>query len=161
MFRGDSATAGSTLVEVMVALSLIAVVGAALASFLVASIRTLRYQVDRQTAGQLAADAWERVAAIQMTPGAAPTLPAATTTTINGIAYTVTWQDTPCVRDSATTSTGCTAWSASNVLAGSEVKYYRVRITVRWAANTCPAGSCTYETAALINTDDDPTFEGR
>lgn len=137
--------------ESIVSISIVSIVAAALTGYLTDSLRLLGHQVDRQTASQLADDAIEQVRAFKAPQaGLAPTLPATTTDTVNGVTYTETWAATACGR-------ATTASAACDTVVSGDVTYYRVVVTLSWRG-ACPGASCSYQTYALLNTDADPLF---
>ena len=103
-------------------------------------------------------------------PTSGPLIPLSCTNTVNGTTYTVTTLIGACYRAASYasgTAQDCTAPSTvptpNPVPAASTtslIQQIRVIVIVAWNARTsCPlAGGCTYSTAALFNTDTDPTW---
>jgi prepilin-type N-terminal cleavage/methylation domain-containing protein len=129
--------AGFSLVEVIVAISLMAVVMSAMGTFYVSSLVTTSAQSGRQAAMQLATDALERARALPVTTVEAG-LPNEVKT-VDGVPYTQTWQVATCRLS-----------SGACVTTGSTHPYLRVTVTVSWTERTCPTSACSYAAATLV-----------
>jgi prepilin-type N-terminal cleavage/methylation domain-containing protein len=139
---------GFSLVEVLVAISLIGVLMTALGSFYVSSLVTTSIQSGRQVATQIATDALERARSLPV--GTLEAGLANTTKRVDNVPYTQAWAVAEC-RFSGST---CVAPGASE-----EGEYLRVTVTVTWADQTCPTAGCTYAASTLISRSAiDPLF---
>jgi prepilin-type N-terminal cleavage/methylation domain-containing protein len=124
------AEAGFSLVELMVALSIFAVVVAGVATGMDAAMDLARTNRQRSTAAYVAGQEIEKVRAAFSADAATPALGTSSSTTpaINGIAFTVTrtvsWTN-PGSNPDACTATGTTP-------SGQVVAYKRVRVRVTW-----------------------------
>jgi Putative Ig domain len=188
--RGSQGEEGFVLLESIVAISLIAVLLAALGTFTLNSVSATNQLRARQAATHIATSTMASLAAVPATdlltgrdsttvhtwwlkgklnplvdpwltdtkeatgPGSTPTIPIAppAPTILNGISYTVTTYLGTCNVKSVT-STDC-------VQLGTGISYLRAVVAVTWTGQGCTssAAPCTYVTATLFNTDDDPVF---
>jgi type II secretory pathway pseudopilin PulG len=116
---------GATLVEMLVALGLVALVASFSLTFQISSMSAMRTQADRQVAVQLASQALDTA----RTTGAAALLsspPATRVETVNKLDFTQLWSITPCrqrVPASECTEPGRAPGTAEMV---------RVVVTVQW-----------------------------
>jgi prepilin-type N-terminal cleavage/methylation domain-containing protein len=138
----QSSDAGFTLIEMLVALSLIGTVASFAVGFHVSSLSAIRSQAHRQVAAQLVSDALD--AARADGPAAAMNPRAPLRVSVDGVSYTQTW-DPPTV---------CTSSVCGSIPSGAEL--VKVQVTVAWTEETkslSERGSALVSTAAV-----DPTF---
>jgi prepilin-type N-terminal cleavage/methylation domain-containing protein len=179
--RRVPADAGFTLVEMIVSITVISIVMAALAAFFVSSMRLTRMQGDRQTAIQLAADAMER--AHKLEPAALPSgrdevsVGTQWAHPVDGVDLSGMQQ----VSDpSAAIGAGASAplrttyeavtlgaityrrywylgtcWQPKDggacSAAAGYAEMYRLVVAVTWTDNTCAEAGCRYVTSTLIS----------
>ena len=145
--------AGLTLIELMIALAVMAVVLVAATAGMSAAIELARSNRNRSTAAYLAAEQLEqRRAAMSADPTAdeftayPPPDPVTTNRTVNGVTYTMV-RSTAWVNPRTNTS-ACSAPTAT--AAGQVLAYQRVRVEVSWPRmrGTAPVVSETLLTAA-------------
>jgi prepilin-type N-terminal cleavage/methylation domain-containing protein len=92
-------------------------------------------------------EAWDSTAATGA--GSTATLPTTSSpTTVNGLAFGQNFYVGQCWQPASGGDCGATTAAGS-------VAFLRVVVAVTWR---CPAGTCSYVTATLINADDDPLF---
>jgi prepilin-type N-terminal cleavage/methylation domain-containing protein len=140
--------AGFSLVEVIVAISVIGVVMSALGTFYVSSLLVTSAQSGRQAAMQLAADGLERARAQPLSILEAGL--ADRTQPIAGIQYTQRWTVAQCRYASGG---GCTASGSATM------EMLRVTVTVTWTERNCPGSTCSYEAFTLVTRGTvDPLF---
>jgi type II secretory pathway component PulJ len=116
---------GSTLIEMLLAMGLVALVSAFAGTFHVVSLSTVRTQANRQAAAQLVTQGMDRAhrdGAATVT--AAP--PAARTTTVNGIVFTERWTVSVCRQ--VTAGAACTA----AIPAAGVSDLVRIEVAVEW-----------------------------
>jgi prepilin-type N-terminal cleavage/methylation domain-containing protein len=155
--RADEAAldgqAGLTLLELMIALAVMAMVVVGVTAGMSAAIDLARSNRSRSTAAYLAAEQLEqRRAAMSADPTAdeftayPPPAPVTTTRTVNGVAYTMV-RATAWVNPRTNTS-ACSA--PTTTAAGQVLAYQRVRVEVTWPhmRGTAPVVSETLLTAA-------------
>ena len=175
MTRPAGADAGFTLVELIAALAVIAVVLASVAAFLVRSMTLTHLQGDRQTAVQLASDGMERIRAVpgsqvgSWLPGELPDC--------------VAWPQRPPTDPNRCALAAGNAASGTRVVtvrrnvdeirfaqiwrvtrraiaadAGAAVDVHQIVVRVEWPAQEC-GGTCAEEATTLISESDaDPIF---
>ena len=157
--------AGFTLLEVLVSISVVTVVLAAVTTFFVRGMAVTSQQRDRQVAIQLANAAMERARSIRgydVVAGRAcaangtcnTSLPgdplAASTVRINTVEYQQAWDVRECWQQRGATDCGDDA---------NDAPFYRVVVTVTWSGARCTPEQCTYRTGTLINAaSGDPVF---
>lgn len=186
---------GFILLETLVAISLIAVVMAAVTTFFVGAVASTGLQRATQVATQLANSS---VDTIRSLPGSDPIIghdaisvatqfnavPAAVAPwlssmtaatdpkavtgsgataavptvgvaqTVNNITYSVTVYLGNCVIPAGVLTNAVCAPAA----AATGIQYLRAVVAVNWTGQRCPAGQCSYVTATLLSTVDDPLF---
>jgi prepilin-type N-terminal cleavage/methylation domain-containing protein len=139
---------GFTLIEVLLALSLVSLVAAFALTFHFSSATAVRTQANRQVAAQLASEALDEArAAGGAALLAAPPAPAAVT--INKVSFQRRWSVSACRE--ATPGAGCTAAQPGPGV----VDLARVVVTVQWNE----ADKTRVESAvAMVSTAADPVF---
>ena len=152
---------GFALLETVVAISLIVLVMAAFSVFFVNTVAFTSLQRANQTATRLANSALESIRVLPASDVATKTSAALTLLAapeqpkvIDGISYTRTVATAPCV---VTTATLLNA-TCTNGPVGTGIAYTRVTVTVTWTGSKCPSTGCSYTTATLISSTNDPKF---
>jgi prepilin-type N-terminal cleavage/methylation domain-containing protein len=173
---------GFTLLELLVAFMLVAIVMTAMVTFLVSTTAVLGQQRDRQAAIQLADNGMELVRAkgtalakgrvagtVTPAPGAdlsgmnqlnatgtGPVeLPVQTTQTVAGVTFQRYIYLGTCFQPARTgrATVSCTP-------ATGDIEFYRVVVAVTWSDKHCAANTCSYVTSTLVScgmwTDADP-----
>jgi prepilin-type N-terminal cleavage/methylation domain-containing protein len=140
---GAEPDGGFTLIEVLVSVSLIAVVMAALTASISSMRRVSGVQSGQQTAAELATDGIETALAkspadLLADPPSDPAPPRR-----GGVAYTRTWSVTRCWQPPGGGDCGAQ-------LAG-YVPLLRVAVTVTWPERGCAATACSYATTTLVS----------
>lgn len=143
MWAARSGDDGFTLIEVMVATSLIGIVMAALMTFFSATIGVTNQQSGVQTAAQLATDGIEAararpIAALLADPPVDGTPPRR-----NGVTFTRTWSVSSCWQPPA--GGDCGAQVAGHI------PFVRVVVRVTWRDRRCAVAQCSYTTATLLS----------
>jgi type II secretory pathway pseudopilin PulG len=143
----DDREGGFTLVEVVVAGMIIAVVMAATTEFFLSSTKTTRVMAGRQSAAQVATSVAEQVRGTDGYAVAGGTGQA----TVDNVQYS--WQSTVTTCNQARMTTNGTC-------PGGPVVFKKVVVTVTWSdANCKPSGTCTLTTTELVSSAaNDPTF---
>jgi prepilin-type N-terminal cleavage/methylation domain-containing protein len=141
--RGDD---GFTIVEVLCALAVIAVVLTSTTAVYIRSMVLVDEQGSRQTALQVATDGMEAFRGVS-TSGAVAWLQAAAnarqTKTLNSVTYTLAWRcDSGVSDDPVPPLPGFTDCPSFVPAASDDVLY--AQLIVGWQGRTCPAGGCTY-----------------
>ncbi len=141
--RKPSSDAGFTLVEVVVATTLIAVVMTALTSFFISTLQVTNLQGNQQTAAQLATDGVEMARALPGTTllGNPPSDP--TPLERHGVLFGRTWSVSACWQPLA--GGNCGAQVAGYV------PFLRVVVTVSWPDRRCVGATCSYMTSTLVS----------
>jgi prepilin-type N-terminal cleavage/methylation domain-containing protein len=123
---------GFTLVEVMVALAIIAVVLTSTTAYFVRSMVVVDAQGARQTALQVATDGMESLRAVSGTQALAwlQARPASQPVTVNSLTYQRSWS--------------FPGASTNGLLSAT--------VTVTWVDRTCPVAGCSYSATTMIST---------
>lgn len=155
MRRGTTRSdAGFTLIEVVSAGVVVAIVMAASTTFFIKAMTTINLQGARQAAVQLAMDAMEQLRAV---PGsnalswltANASMPDQTR---NGLTYKTAWT---CVDADSPAKLAAVTKCAPGTL------MLEPTVTVTFQGNGCPTAGCTYTTKTRISTYSvDPIFQG-
>jgi type II secretory pathway pseudopilin PulG len=135
--RSDS---GATLVEMLVALGLVALVASFSLTFQISSMSTMRTQADRQVAAQLASRALDTVRTTSAT-ALLSSPPAPRVETVNQLEFTQRWSITPCRQ--RVPASGCTEPGP----APGTAEMVRVVVTVQWGDS---GRTLTEQAAALV-----------
>jgi len=149
--RGVEPDNGFTLIEVLVSVSLIAVVMAALTASVSSMRRVSGVQSGQQAAAELATDGIESAlakspAGLVTNPPSDPAPPRR-----DGVTYTRTWSVTRCWQPPGGGDCGGQVTGYVPML--------RVTVTVTWPERGCAARSCSYATMTLVSaTAGDPLF---
>jgi prepilin-type N-terminal cleavage/methylation domain-containing protein len=148
---GTARDAGFTLIEVLVSISLIGVVMAALTTFFVSAQGVANVQDGQQTAVQLATDGIEAARALSPADLLASPPSDQTPPTRNGITFTRTWSVTSCWQPPTGGDCGGQA--------SGYVPFLRAVVTVTWPDTGCQAKRCSYTTGTLVSAADaEPLF---
>ena len=153
------------------AISLIAVVMAAVTTFFVNAVASTNTQRATQAATQVANSTMDTIRALppsdlsalvkSIDPNAltgtglpVPVPSLAVTQQLNNITYTATVTLGACVIGAGLVSNT----SCASALVSTGIGYLRAVVTVTWAGARCPPANCTYATSTLLSTNDDPLF---
>jgi prepilin-type N-terminal cleavage/methylation domain-containing protein len=118
---------GFTLVELLIALTVFAIVLTGVAAGMNSSLRLTRANRERSTAAFVATSALEQVRGLDVT--AVPIGTSTSTSTVNGLTFTIT-RTTAWASPSRSDENLCTVPSAT--AAGNVFAYKRVRVTITW-----------------------------
>lgn len=149
-----SADGGFTLVETLVAVSIITIIMTSLTALFVTTMQSTTRQRTDQTAVRLVVDQADQLRgmAVDELTDAAPAI-----RSVNGVDYELTWSTDACLRPAAAPDAACV--DPGTVDAPEDYIAFR-RITVRaeWNARACGDDPCSYTDAIIVNDAADPVF---
>jgi prepilin-type N-terminal cleavage/methylation domain-containing protein len=149
---------GFTLLETIVAISIVTIIMTALTGLFVRTIHVNTNQRNRQAAVRLVTEQADRLRGAPA--GSEPT--GSMSVTLNDVDYTVSWSSQACYRRLAyvggPTNAPC-ASEAQQPGGGSDARYRRVTVVASWQGRACATEGCRYDDQILLSDDADPLFE--
>lgn len=139
---------GFSLLEVVVALSMVALVMAALTTFFVSTMGAVRQQSGLQTAVHVASDRMEQLRATQ---SAAQIADGAQDVQRDGITYATRWEAVRCWQPTSPRGGDCTYDPPDEPASGSWADFVEVRVRVQWRDIRCASATCSYATSTLLS----------